>query len=201
MYGSQKVKVRHTSNPNWHKDEKVRVTTRQTINLLNQKPKQPLRGYVLLPPTAQRSLSSEVPSSSSLSLSAPPPAPFSLTQDCQSPPSYPLQCKQWGPLDFLMVFRIELGSCMSGTPPPWAILATSWVPTPLSYNFLRRSTVNCLLVNLQLVKYTCLILFPASIGSAASLARYSILEVILTNILLCLFSLLLGPMPPSGRRT
>ena len=76
MYGSQEVKVRHTSNPNWHKDEKVRVTTRQTINLLNQKPKQPLRGYVLLPPTAQRSLSSKVPSSSVLSLSAPLPAPL-----------------------------------------------------------------------------------------------------------------------------
>ena len=117
MYDSQKVQVRHTSNPNWHKDEKVRVTTRQTINLLNQKPKQPLRGYVLLPPTAQRSLSSKVPSSSVLSLSAPLPAPFGSTQDCQSPPSYPLQCKQWGPLDFLMVLRIELEFQGSRTPP------------------------------------------------------------------------------------
>merc|ERR1712130_595375 len=80
---------------------------------------------------------------------------------------------------------------MGGTPliTFWAILSISCVPTPLSNNFLRRSTVSCLLVNLQCVKYTCLIFFPASNGSAASLARYSILEVILTIIVLNLFSL------------
>ena len=68
-------------------------------------------------PSRPKALFSTVPSSSSLSFSAPPPGPFGSVQEFQSPPSYPLHCKQWGPLDFLMVLRIELEFQVSGTPP------------------------------------------------------------------------------------
>ena len=79
-----------------------------------------------------KSLSSTVPSSSLLSFSAPPPAPCVLSQDCQSPPSYPLQCVQWGPPDFLMVLKIKSKSHLSGTPPPWTRLVMTTTSPPSS---------------------------------------------------------------------
>ena len=89
---------------------------------------------VFLPAKTPKSLSSTVPSSSSLSFLAPPPAPFGSVQDFQSPPIYPLHCKQWGPLDFLMVLRIELEFQRSWTPPRCVtrLLLTTTPPPPSS---------------------------------------------------------------------
>ena len=65
---------------------------------------------------------------------ASPLAPFGSVQDFQSPPIYPLHCKQWGPLDFLMVLRIELEFQRSWTPPRCVtrLLLTTTPPPPSS---------------------------------------------------------------------